>query len=115
MQDASIVPAGEKESVFALSATPFFSDDSDELVLISMLQYNARHGINSKLDFGCQLNLPVIFGVNSEDTAPIAPMFPSFGTDLKFQIKSSDSFDLAVDAGLNLSIASSLNVGGDYE
>ncbi|MCJ8312816.1 MAG: hypothetical protein HRU38_03525 [Saccharospirillaceae bacterium] len=50
-------------------------------------------------------------GVNSQDTPPLTPMLPSIGTDVKYQIKCNNKFDLAVDAGINLSFASSINLG----
>ncbi|BCE01414.1 hypothetical protein [Marinicellulosiphila megalodicopiae] len=111
MQGASITPVGEKESVIGLSATPVFDENTSEMIVFSVLQYNARHGINQKLDFGYHLNVPVIFGINSEDTPPIAPLLPSIGADLKLQFLSNDNFDMAFDAGINLSFASSANLG----
>jgi len=111
MHDASITPVGEKQSVVGLTVSPSVNSDTDEAVVLGLLQYNARRGIGESVDFGYHIHVPLAFGIRETELPPVQPLLPAVGADLKFQAVNSDTFDLALNAGVSLSFVSSVNLG----
>ena len=111
MHGAQVVPEGEKEVVIGVSVLPILVNEDGESAALSVIQYNARKGVHSRLDYGYHIYLPASFEFSDEGESSFQPLIPAGGIDFKFQFFEGDKIDLAINAGLEVAIPASINFG----